>query len=237
MIAAVVNAVAIVVGSLIGLLLRTKIKDAFKAIVPIGAGITALVIGVEMAIKGSQIVYLALAMIIGGLLGTWWRIEDGIFSLGELLKKTFAKKETGSEFAYGFLNASVLFCVGAMALVGSFKAGVEHDYSLIFTKSVMDGFMAIMFTAAMGIGAGFSALSVLVYQGLLTILAVWVAPLVSQTMLNELTSVGGAMVMMIGINLLGLAKLKTANFLPALVLIVLFVGGQEFLTARHLFGL
>jgi uncharacterized protein len=131
----------------------------------------------------------------------------------------------------------VLFCVGAMALVGSFKAGAEGDFTLILTKSVMDGFMAIMLCAAMGAGVAFSALSVLVYQGILTLAAVWVAPLVRQNLLNELTSVGGAMVVMIGINLLGMAKIKTANFLPALVLIVLLVAGQDFAVARHLFGL
>jgi uncharacterized membrane protein YqgA involved in biofilm formation len=237
MIATLINAAAVVVGSLIGLLLRSKIKDSFKAIVPIGAGVSSLIIGIEMAVKGSQIVFLALSLIIGGLLGTWWCIEEGILALGDTLKRRFARKETGQDFAYAFLNASVLFCVGAMALVGSFKAGVEHDYTLILTKSVMDGFMAIMLSAAMGVGVAFSAAPILAYQGILTLGSVWVAPLVSQTMLNELTSVGGAMVIMIGINLLGLAKLKTANFLPALLLIVLMVAGQELAVARHLFGL
>lgn len=237
MIATIINALAVIVGSLIGLLLRAKIKDSFKAIVPIGAGITSLVIGFQMALGGSKIVYLALSMIIGGILGTWWRIENGILSLGEALRRTFAKKETGNDFAFGFLNASVLFCVGAMALVGSFKAGAEGNYDLILTKSVMDGFMAIMFTAAMGIGVAFSALTILIYQGILTIAAGWLAPLVNDVLLKELTAVGGALVIMIGINLLGLAKLKTANFLPALLLIVLLVAGEGFAVSHHLLGL
>ena len=236
MIATVVNACAVLVGSLLGLLLRSRIRDSFKTIVQTGAGITSLIIGIKMALTGQRIVYLALCLIIGGILGEWWRIEDGILALGEKLKSTFVKSENGSEFGYGFLNASVLFCVGAMALVGSFKAGAEGSYELIYTKSVMDGFMAIVLTAAMGIGVGFSALSVLVYQGILTIAAVWLAPLVSEGLLKELTGVGGALVVMIGINLLGLARLKTANFLPALLLIVLFVVGEGWLTGLHLFG-
>ena len=223
MIATVVNALAVLLGSLLGLLLHGRIRESFKAIVFIGAGLTTIVIGVQMALAGSRIVLLALSLIIGGILGEWWRIEDGILALGGALKKTFAKQETGTNFAYGFLDASVLFCVGAMTLIGSFKAGAEGDYSLILTKSVLDGFMAIVLTAAMGVGVAFSAIPILVYQGGLTLAAVWLKPLVSESLLKELTGVGGALVLMIGINLLGLAKLKTANFLPALLLIVGFV--------------
>jgi uncharacterized protein len=237
MIATVVNALAIIVGSVIGLLLHRKIKDSFKTIVFVGAGITSTIIGIQMALSGTKIVFLALSLIIGGILGTWWKIEDGILALGETLKKTFARKDTGSDFAYGFLNASVLFCVGAMALVGSFRAGAEGNYDMILTKSVMDGFVSIVFTAAMGIGVAFSAVSVFVYQGILTLAAGWLKPLVSEALLKELTGVGGAMVMMIGINLLGLAKLKTANFLPALLLIVLLVVGEGFVHAHHLLGM
>lgn len=237
MIATVINALAVIVGSLVGLLLHAKIRDSFKSIVYIGAGVTSLIIGIQMALNSSKIVFLALSLIIGGILGTWWRIEEGILSLGNTLKRTFARKDEGKDFAFGFLNASVLFCVGAMALIGSFKAGAEGNYDLILTKSVMDGFMSIVFTAAMGIGVAFSALSVLVYQGILTLAAGWLKPLVSETLLKELTGVGGALVMMIGINLLGLAKLKTANFLPALILIVLLVVGEVFALSHHLLGL
>ncbi len=223
MIATVVNALAVLLGSLLGLLLHGKLRESFKAIVFIGAGLTTIVIGVQMALAGSRIVLLALSLIIGGILGEWWKIEEGILSLGDALKRTFAKKESGKDFAYGFLDASVLFCVGAMTLIGSFKAGAEGDYTLILTKSVLDGFMAIVLTAAFGVGVAFSAIPILVYQGGLTLAATWLKPLVSEALLKELTGVGGALVLMIGINLLGLAKLKTANFLPSLLLIVGFV--------------
>ena len=237
MIATVVNALAVLVGSMLGLFLHARIKDSFKSIVYIGAGATSLIIGIQMALNSSKIVYLALSLIIGGILGTWWRIEEGILSLGVALKRTFARRDSGTDFAFGFLNASVLFCVGAMALIGSFKAGAEGNYDLILTKSVMDGFMAIVFTAAMGIGVAFSALTVLIYQGILTLAAGWLKPLVSEALLKELTGVGGALVIMIAINLLGLAKLKTANFLPALILIVGLVVGEGFLRFHHLLGM
>ncbi len=236
MLATLVNAAAVIAGSLLGLLLRGRLRDAYRAAIQTGAGILTLVVGIQMAMKSSMIVALALALIVGGLLGEWWRIEDGILRLGDSLRRTFrvgafgavgAHGTDGSDgarsFAYGFLNASLLFCVGAMAIVGSFKAGTEGDYTLIFTKSVLDGAMAVVFTAAQGIGVAFSALSVLVYQGALTLLAGVVKPFVTDALIAEITGVGGALLLMIGINLLGIARLKTANFLPSIVLMVAFV--------------
>ncbi|MCR4940061.1 MAG: DUF554 domain-containing protein [Treponemataceae bacterium] len=132
-------------------------------------------------------------------------------------------------FAYAFLNASVLFCVGSMAILGSFQAGIDHNYTLIFTKSILDGFMAIVFAASMGIGTLFSFIAILVYQGALTLLSSFIAPYISELMLTELTACGGAMIIMIGFNLLSLKKIKTANFLPGLLFVVLYVIVQRFL--------
>lgn len=233
MIATLVNAAAVIAGSLVGLLLRGRLKDRFRIAIQIGAGVLTLVVGVQMAMKSSMIVALALALIAGGVLGEWWRIEDGILRLGDTLRRTFrvgARGADGEEasdgtrgFAYGFLNASLLFCVGAMAIVGSFKAGTEGDGTLIYTKSVLDGAMAIVFTAAQGVGVAFSALTVLVYQGALTLLAGVVKPYVTDALIAEVTGAGGALLLMIGLNLLGIARLKTANYLPAIVLMVAFV--------------
>ena len=227
MIATLVNAAAVIVGSLIGLLLRGRLRDNFRSAIQVGAGILTLVVGIQMAMKSGMIVALALSLIVGGILGEWWRIEDGILALGDTLRRTFRAGADGSDgardFAYGFLNASLLFCVGAMAIVGSFKAGTEGDGTLIYTKSVLDGAMAIVFTAAQGIGVAFSALTVLVYQGALTLLAGVIKPWVSETMIAEVTGVGGALLLMIALNLLGIARLKTANYLPAILLTVAFV--------------
>jgi uncharacterized protein len=222
-IATLVNCAAVIVGSLLGLLFHTRMKDSLKAIIYVGAGLVSLIIGVKMSFSATRIVFLAFALILGGILGDWWNVEGGILKLGDLLHRTFAKKETGTSFALGFLNSSVLFCVGAMALVGAFKAGTEGDYELILTKSVMDGFMAIVLTAAMGVGVAFSALTILVYQGGLTLAAGLLKPLVSDLMLSELTGAGGALVIVIGINLLGLKEIKTANLLPALLVVVALV--------------
>ncbi|MBN1241762.1 MAG: DUF554 domain-containing protein [Spirochaetales bacterium] len=220
MIATVINALAVLGGSLIGLLLKKGLPEKAKAAVFSAAGLISLVLGMRMALGTTHVLAMALALIIGGLAGTALNIEGAVLRLGEWLKRRFAKGDDSGTFAAGFLDASVLFCVGAMALVGSFKAGVDGDYELILTKSVMDGFMAVILTGALGVGVAFSALAVLVYQGVLTLAAVWVEPWVSELLLAELSAVGGVLVIMIGINLLGLRKIPTADFLPALVLTV-----------------
>jgi uncharacterized membrane protein YqgA involved in biofilm formation len=220
MIATLVNCVAVIIGSLIGLILHMKINESFKRVVYVGAGMISLILGIKMGLVTTRIVFMALALIVGGMLGEWWNVEGGILRFGEFLKRRFAKKESGKDFAGGFLNASVLFCVGAMTLVGAFKAGAEGNYDLILTKSVMDGFMAIMLTAATGIGVAFSAITILVYQGGITLLAGVLQPLVNELLLGELTAVGGVLVVMIGLNLLRLSKLKTANYIPALLVTI-----------------
>ncbi len=227
MIATIINALAIVLGTVIGLLARKGFSEKARDAVYNATGVISLVIGFSMAIKTEHVLAFALAIIAGGLSGSALDIEGAIYRLGEWLRGKFSRTPgdaaaTGEAagFAYGFLNASVLFCVGAMALVGSFKAGAEGDYDLILTKSVMDGVIAIMFAGAMGAGVGFSAISVLLYQGVLTIAAAWVKPFVTVPMMVEMSAVGGALVVMIGINLLGLKKIRTGDFLPSLVIIV-----------------
>jgi hypothetical protein len=222
MIATFINAAAVIVGSLIGLLIRKGIKEEYRKVVFTAAGLTSLTIGIQMALKTSHILSFALALMIGGLLGTLIDVEGGIERFGERLKQRFASKSEGA-FAAGFLNASILFCAGAMAIVGSFRAGTEGNYSLIFTKSVLDGFVSIIFAGAMGIGVAFSALSILVYQGALTLLSVYIKPYVSDLMLAEITGIGGALVIMIGFGLLEIKSFKTGNFLPALIIIVVLV--------------
>jgi len=233
MLAVFVNCAAVIFGSLIGLLAAKKITGELSSIIQTAAGIVTFVIGTQMAFKYESIVILTLSMIIGGVLGTWWDWDGKILAAGRALEH-LVDRSRGSQlakpadtpehnFAYAFLNSSVLFCVGAMAILGSFKAGIEKDYTIIFTKSILDGFMAITFAAAMGVGTAFSALAIFIYQGALTLLSVLIKPYVTDSMISELTSTGGALIMMIGINLLGIKKIKTANYLPAVLLAVLFV--------------
>ena len=238
MLAVFVNCVAVVLGSLLGLLVADRMSRKMEDVIQTGAGFITLILGMQMAFKYQNVCFLTLAIILGGIIGTIIDLDAKILSLGKLLARLVPQKNSEScpekgdgetvlssnrNFAYAFLNASVLFCVGAMAILGSFKAGIEKDYSIIFTKSILDGFMAISFTAAMGIGTAFSAIAIFLYQGALTLLSVAVQPYVSDVMLAELTGSGGVLICMIGINLIGLKKIKTANYLPAVVFTVLFV--------------
>lgn len=288
MLAVFVNCAAIVAGSVIGLLFAKKIPQKINDAIQIACGLVSFVIGVQMAFKYQNVVYLALALILGGVVGTALDIDGKILKVGRFLERVFLKKGTDDgasandaassnpsastdsrasndaastdsrdssnpssptdsraaefsagkpqkNFAYAFLNASVLFCVGAMAIVGSFKAGIEGDYSIIFLKSVLDGFIAIGFAAAMGVGTAFSALAIFVYQGTLTMLSVFIQRYVSDSLLAEITGSGGALIVLIGINLMGLKKIKTANYLPAVIFSALFVLCEPFV--RGLFGL
>lgn len=220
MVATFVNALAVILGSTLGLLIGTRLGKSFQETVYNGIGVVSIIIGISMALQTQRVLYLALALVSGGLLGTWWGVENGILNLGNWLKKRFASKEGDKDFAYGFLTASVLYCVGALTIVGAFQAGTEGDYQLLLTKSVMDGFMSILLASALGLGVGFSALSILVYQGGLTLLAVWIRPLVTPLLLSEISGVGGAMVVMIGLNLLRVKEIRTGDFIPALLVII-----------------
>ena len=243
MLAVFVNCGAVILGSIIGLLFSKKFTEELSGMIQTACGIISLVIGLQMAFKYDSIVFLALSLIIGAIIGYALDIDGAILRFGDWLeKKTVGRAKKNApqaeqsatelaqtpeaskhNFAYAFLNSSVLFCVGAMSIVGSFKAGVEHDYTIIFTKSILDGFMAISFTAAMGIGTMFSIIMILVYQGGLTLLSGILQPYVTDLIMTELSACGGAIIIMIGINLLGLKKIKTANYLPALVVELLFV--------------
>ncbi len=226
MVATVINALAIVLGTGIGLLFGRRLGTSFRTVVFTAIGVATILIGTSMALQTQRMLLLVISLVLGGLAGTGLHIEDGIYRLGEKIKRQVMRggEPTGHHtFAEGFLVSSVLFCVGALAILGSLQAGVEGDYQLLLTKSVMDGAMSILLTAAYGIGVGFSALPVLLYQGALTLLAGLLVPFMTPLMISEISGVGGAMVVMIGLNLLELRTIKTADFLPALVLIVTFV--------------
>ncbi|MEI8094950.1 MAG: DUF554 domain-containing protein [Spirochaetales bacterium] len=225
MLAVLINVATVLVGSAAGLLLGRKPSERLRSLVFTGAGLVTLLIGLQMAWKDERILYLVLSMILGGLIGTALDLEGKILRFGDRLQKLLPVQAGGQDFAQGFLTASVLFCVGAMSILGSFQAGAEGKMDIILVKSVMDGFMAFLLTAALGIGVGFSALSILLYQGTLTLLAVWVKPWVDlhPLVLAEVSGVGGLMVVMISFNLLELKKIPTGNFFPSLILAVLFV--------------
>lgn len=246
MIAVFVNCFAVILGSFLGIMFSRKMNSELNITICDAAGVVTFVIGLQMALNYNNIIYVILSLIIGGILGNLANIDGKILQFGKFLEKHLyhkkialqnsqmqlsetsstelkTKKLSQKNFAYAFLNASVLFCVGAMAIIGSFKAGIQKDYTIIFTKSVLDGFMSIGFAASMGVGTAFSCIAIFLYQGSLTLLASFISPFVTDALLTELSATGGCMIMMIGLNLLEIKKIKTANYLPSMILVVIFV--------------
>ena len=221
MLAVFINCGTVIIGSLIGLLVGKHLKDSFKEIVFSCSGLVTLVMGIQMALGSSNFLALLLALLIGGALGYLLKIEDRVYGLGEKLGKATHNEGT-QNFAKGFLTASVLFCSGAMSVVGSIQAGTTGEMTTILIKSVMDGCMAVVFASVYGIGVMFSFLFILVYQGFFTLAGGWLQPILGETGIAELSAAGGVLLLMIGLGLIKVREFKTANFLPALIFAPVF---------------
>ena len=226
MLAVFINCATVILGSIIGLLVGKHLKDSFKEIVFTCAGLVTLVMGVGMALESANKLVLLLALLAGGAIGYLLKIEDGILSLGDRLGNLTRKDENGENtshnFGKGFLAASVLFCSGAMSVVGSIQAGTTGEMQTILIKSVMDGCMAVVFASVYGVGVMFSSLFILVYQGFFTLAGGWLEPVLGTVGITELSAEGGILLLMIGFGLLKIKEFKTANFLPALVFAPVF---------------
>lgn len=224
-IATIINVALVLVGSLLGLLLRNRISDRIAVGVTRALGFGVLIIGVQSALKTQNVLCVILCLVAGTLLGEWLRIEDRLDGLGDLLQKKLVRQGENSRFTEGFVSASVLFCVGSMAIMGSLEAGLNHNYAILISKGVIDGITSITFAAAMGIGVAFSAGAILLYQGGLTLLASVVGPMLSDAGVTELTAVGGAIIIGIAVNMLGLGKdkIRVGNMLPAIFLPFLYL--------------
>lgn len=237
MIAVIINATTVIIGSLIGILFGKLIKVEQKTIIFISAGLITILVGLQMAWQGQQIVFMLLALLLGGLIGHALKLEDRILAFGHMIKRLLPPSEHHNTFAEGFLAASVLFCAGSMTILGSLKSGISGDHQIIIIKSVLDGFLAIVLAGSLGLGVAFSALVILIYQGALTLGAGLIEPFITPLMLSELSGVGGLMVVMIGLNMMDIKKIKTAEFLPALPLIILFAALYPYLEGLFkLFG-
>ena len=211
-----INCGAVILGSLIGILVGKHVKDSFKEIVFSCSGLVTIVMGIQMALGSTNFLVMLIALLLGGALGYLLKIEDRVYSLGEKLGRATHSEGT-QNFAKGFLTASVLFCSGAMAVVGSIQAGTTGDMTTILIKSVMDGCMAVVFASIYGIGVMFSFLCILVYQGFFTLAGGWLQPVLGEVGIAELSAEGGVLLLMIGLGLLKIKEFKTANFIPALV--------------------
>ena len=216
MLGVMVNAVAVVIGSAIGLLFKKGIPERFTGAIMTAVGLCVTYIGISGALKGENAIVLIVSMVLGTVAGTAMDIDGFIVSLGERIERRTKRVGGSASVSEGFVTASLLFCVGAMTVVGSINAGLG-DHEMLFTKSVLDFISSIMLTVSLGIGVMFASVFVLVFQGSIALLAGVIAPYLSEGSINELVCAGSVMIIALGLNMIGVAKIKVANFIPALI--------------------
>ena len=212
-----VNVATVLIGGLFGLLFKKAIPQRVTTAVMIGLGLCTLYIGIDGSMACHNILIVIAAMVLGGITGTALNIDGQINRLGDAVAARFRKQEGQTTIAEGFVTASLLYCIGAMTITGSLNAGMSGDNSLLYTKSLLDLFSSIMLAASLGVGVLCSAVFVLVFQGGLVLLAGVLAPVLTEAAIGDMTCAGSLMIIALGLNLIGVTKLKVADYLPAIV--------------------
>ena len=217
MIGVFVNTATVIIGSAIGLLFKKGISKRFTDAIMIGIGLCTIYIGISGALKGENTLILIVSIVVGAVIGTWLDIDGRINALGDWIGKRFKKADSGNvSIAEGFVTASLLFCIGALTIVGSLNAGLTGDNEMLFTKSLMDLISSAILTVSLGNGEMFAAAFVLIFQGSIVLLAQSLQPVLTDSVIAEITCAGSVMIIALGLNLIGLAKIKVANYLPAI---------------------
>lgn len=214
-----VNVVAVLAGSGLGLALGARLPERIKQIITSGLGLATLLIGIRMAFKADNILILIGSMVAGGIVGELLDLEGKLEAFGQWLKSK--TRSTHGSFVAGFMTASLVYCVGPMTIVGSIQEGISGNADILYAKSMLDGAASVAFASSLGLGVAFSAVTVLVFQGTLTLLGAKLAFLMDEKILNELTGTGGVLILGIGLLLLEIKHLRVANYLPALLFAVL----------------
>lgn len=226
-----INVVTVLVGGTLGLLLGARLPERMRETIMHGLGLLTLIIGIQLSFETDNILIVLASLLLGGIAGELLRIEDRINRLGRWLEHKTAGsgsrpasdqpqatvRSGTSRFSHAFLTASLLFCVGPMTILGSIQDGLTGDYTLLAVKAALDGFAALAFASTMGPGVLFSALTVLVYQGALTLGAGWASAVLTDPMISEMTATGGVLMLALGLGLLEIKRIRAGNLLPALV--------------------
>lgn len=225
-----VNGIAIITGTMLGKVL-TKIPDKIKATVMQAIGLSVTILGIQMGLKSEQFLIVIFSLMIGGVLGELWDIDGKLNAVGLWLEKKVGSSETGS-IAKGFVTATLIFVVGALAVIGSLDSGIRGDHRVLYTKSLLDGFMSLLLATTLGIGVVFSAIPVMLYQGSIALFATqidkWVPDELMNTFITEMTAAGGLMILAIGLNILEIVQIRVANFLPGILVVAILVSGAYY---------
>ena len=213
------NCVAIIIGALLGVFCKRGLPEKWQETMMSSIALCILIIGVQMALKTQNIIIVIFSLVLGAIVGEILDIEAAMNRLGQYLGNKLSQGDgsAAAAIAAGFVNASILFCSGAMAILGSIQDGLAADHTTLFAKATLDGLISLILSANLGIGVILSALSVGIYQGSITLLAGFVGPLVTETMLAEITASGGIMIMAIGCNMLKISSIRIGNLLPGML--------------------
>lgn len=220
-----VNAIAIIVGCLLGLLIHRGLKEKYKKIMMQAIGLSVILIGATIALGGlldpdSEAVLFIISLVIGGIIGEMLAIDKALDRFGAMLQDKFGSEE--NNIAQGFITASLIFCVGTMAIIGSLESGLRGNHDMLFAKSILDGVTSMVLATTLGIGVIFSAAAVFVYQGAIIVFAGFLEPFLTGQVIREISIIGGILILSIGLGMLEIKKIKTINLLPAVVIPVIY---------------
>lgn len=221
MIGTIVNVVAVLAGSTLGLLLNKSLPDRYIKIFFQVMGIFTLFLGFSMALKSTHVLHMVMALITGSLIGEWLNLQKGMERFGNWIKDKI--KLENDKFTDGLLTAFLLYCVGSMTIIGAIEEGLGKPPKLLFIKSLMDGVSSIALASGLGVGVSFSVIPLFVFQGGLTLLTIYFGNFFPEIMITELTAVGGILLIGLGIDILEIKKIKVMNMLPSLIMILLFL--------------
>ncbi|RNC98870.1 DUF554 domain-containing protein [Lysinibacillus halotolerans] len=221
-----INVLLIVVGSIIGRFFK-NISDNMKSTVLMGIGLAVTLLGIQMGFKTSNFIIVIISLVIGAVIGEWIDLDKKLFHLGKWKENKIGNKSSEKGIAEGFVNATLIFIIGSMGILGALDSGIRNDHSVLITKGIIDGFTAIVLSSTLGIGVLISAIPVLFYEGIITLFAKFISEYIPEAALNlfiqEMTATGGVMIMAIGLNIAGLTKVRVANLLPGIVIVGLVV--------------
>lgn len=223
MIGTIINVAAILVGSALGLLLKRSFRQSMAEVVMQGVGLCVILIGLSGALETNNTLLMILSVVIGGVIGSLLGIQKRLNDLGAYAQRKLVRNaDSQNTFAKAFVTASLVFCVGAMAVVGALDSGIRGDHSTLIAKSALDGVTSIIFASTLGPGVMLSAVPVLLYQGSIALLGNLIAPLLSDAVVQEMSAVGGLLIIGIGLNMLLKVEIKVADLLPAILVPFLY---------------
>lgn len=216
-----VNVVLVLIGGFVGLFLKKGISKRFSDLIMHAIALVTMVIGITFATASENMLIVIISLVVGALIGEGINIDKRLNQLGDLIKSK-VKSESGN-VGEGFVTATLLFCVGSMAIMGALDSGLRGDHTVLYTKAIMDGISALIFASSMGIGVLLSPVPILLYQGSITLLSSFIQPYLTQSMMTEMNGVGGILLIGLGISILGIKEIKVSNLLPALVIPVILL--------------